>query len=115
MKIKKFILVYDDDTRDITQHHDIEDVQKLYLNNEFRSSTGVLKTCVEVLEENTHRLQMVLDDVKVIRAFIYENGLEEVFQKATKNADECWTHFNNIEIACDEQSEDSLTWKTFTK
>lgn len=62
----------------------------------------------------SHRLKMILDDMKVIRAFIHENGLNEVFKKPTACADECWAHLNNIEIACDEQSDESLTWKEFT-
>lgn len=61
----------------------------------------------------SHRLQMILDDIEVIKTFIKENNLEEVFQKATKYADECWTHFNNIEIACNEQDDECLTWKKF--
>ena len=63
----------------------------------------------------SHRLKMILDDMKVIRAFIHANGLEEVFKQPTECADECWTHLNNIEIACDEQSDECLTWKLFTK
>lgn len=60
-----------------------------------------------------HRLKMIADDLQVIRQFIYENNLNEAFQKPTKHADECWTHLNNIEIACDLTSEESLNWKLF--
>ena len=66
------------------------------------------------LEQLKHRLAMVEDDLKVIRAFIYKNGLGETFQKPTGMADECWTHLNNIEIACDLSSDESLTWKLFS-
>jgi hypothetical protein len=63
--------------------------------------------------ELKHRLAMIEDDLKVIRAFIYEQGLNETFQKPTPMADECWTHLNNIEIACDLSSEECLSWKPF--
>jgi hypothetical protein len=67
------------------------------------------------VEQLQHRLRMVEDDMKVIREFIYANGLSETFQKPTPMADECWTHLNNINIACDLTSEESLTWNLFTK
>ena len=60
-----------------------------------------------------HRIAMIEDDLRVIRAFIYEQGLNETFQKPTPIADECWTHLNNIEIACDLLSDESLNWKPF--
>ena len=63
--------------------------------------------------ELKHRLAMIEDDLKVIRAFIYEQGLNETFQKPTPMADECWVHLNNIEIACDLSSEECLSWKPF--
>ena len=66
-------------------------------------------------EQLKHRLAMIEDDLKVIRAFIYEQGLNETFQKPTPMADECWTHLNNIEIACDLSSEECLSWKLFSK
>ena len=62
-----------------------------------------------------HRLAMVEDDLRVIRAFIYREELNETFQKPTEMADECWTHLNNIEIACDLSSEESLGWKLFSQ
>ena len=65
-------------------------------------------------EELKHRLAMIIDDIKVIRAFIYENDLDEVFQKPTGMADECWTHLNNIDIACDLDSDESLQWEEFS-
>jgi hypothetical protein len=65
------------------------------------------------VDELKHRLEMIADDMKVIRAFIYENGLGEVFQKPTGMADECWTHLNNIDIACDLDSAEALDWSHF--
>jgi hypothetical protein len=67
------------------------------------------------VEQLKHRLAMIEDDLKVIRAFIYEQGLNETFQKPTPMADECWTHLNNIEIACDLSSNESLEWKSFSE
>ncbi len=57
-----------------------------------------------------HRLAMVLDDMHAIRKLIEEHGLTESLM-----ADYCWTHFNNIEIACDLNSNESLNWKPFLK
>ena len=69
-------------------------------------------TEIEILK---HRLAMVKDDLYIIRKFIYENNLAKQFQQSTGMADECWTHFNNIEIACDLDSEESLNWELFDK
>ena len=66
-------------------------------------------------EEMQHRMAMILDDMKVIRAFINEQGLDKVFQKPTSMADECWTHLNNIEIACDIDDNECLTWSKFSR
>ena len=66
------------------------------------------------IETLKHRLAMVEDDLRVIRAFICEQGLNETFQKPTPMADECWAHLNNIEIACDLTNNESLKWKLFT-
>lgn len=67
------------------------------------------------VEQLKHRIAMIEDDLRVIRAFVYAQGLDETFQKPTPMADECWTHLNNIEIACDLSSEESLGWKKFSK
>jgi hypothetical protein len=67
------------------------------------------------VEQLKHRLAMIEDDMRVVRAFIYEQELGETFQKPTPMADECWTHLNNIDIACDLSSEESLSWKLFSK
>jgi hypothetical protein len=67
------------------------------------------------VEQLKHRLAMIEDDLRVIRAFVYEQGLNETFQKPTPMADECWTHLNNMEIACDLSSDESLTWKLFSE
>ncbi len=60
-----------------------------------------------------HRLSMVLDDIKVIRKHIYKQDIAEFFEKPTGMAEECWTHFNNIEIACDLNSDECYGWNLF--
>jgi len=57
-----------------------------------------------------HRLAMVADDLKVIRKFIAQRGLTETFQMRSSTSDEAFTNLNNIEIACDLTSNESLTW-----
>ena len=58
---------------------------------------------------------MVNDDLKVLRDFIYKQGLSEVFQKPTEHAGEGWAHLNNMEIACDLESDECLAWKMYSK
>jgi hypothetical protein len=78
------------------------------------------------VSELEHRLAMVADDIKAIREFIMnsqvtlmENSsiksrpLGYVFNRPTPHADDCWTHIINIEIACDLNSPESLTWTKF--
>jgi hypothetical protein len=63
-----------------------------------------------------HRLAMIQDDLIQLRAFIYANNLVETFfEKPTKVSDEAWTLLNNIEIACDLTSDESLTWNLYNK
>lgn len=66
------------------------------------------------LEQLKHRLAMVNDDLKVLRNFIDQEGLTETFYKATNQAYEAQTHLNNIEIACDLSTDESLSWKLFS-
>jgi hypothetical protein len=70
---------------------------------------------MDKIQQLEHRLAMVLDDIKVIRKHIFKQDIAEVFERATPHSDDCWTHFNNIEIACDLQSDESLTWKPFNQ
>lgn len=64
--------------------------------------------------ELTHRLSMISDDLRIIRAFIHDNGLTEKFLQPTEVADQCMTHLNNIDIACDLMDQESLMWDQFT-
>jgi hypothetical protein len=62
-----------------------------------------------------HRLAMIQDDLNAIRKFIYDSKLISKFEEPTKYADHVWTHFDNIDIACDLNCTESRTWKLFTK
>jgi hypothetical protein len=66
-------------------------------------------------QEINQRLAMIQDDINAIREFIYANDLVDKFHLPTTQCDEAITHLNNIEIACDLDSEESLSWKLFTK
>ena len=65
------------------------------------------------IEQLEHRLAMIQDDLIQIREFIYAHDLDEIFQKKTHVSDEAWTLLNNIEIACDLNSDEALTWRVF--
>ena len=60
-----------------------------------------------------HRLAMVADDLKVIRKFIAANHLTGEFEMPSSTSDEAFTNLNNIEIACDLTSDESLEWKLY--
>lgn len=60
-----------------------------------------------------HRLAMINDDLKVIRKFIYSQGYD--FTLPSETSEEAWTNLNNIEIACDLTTDESLCWELFTK
>jgi hypothetical protein len=62
-------------------------------------------------EQLKHRLEMVQDDLRVIRKFIYEQGYD--FTLPSSQSEEAWTNLNNIEIACDLSTDESLSWKLF--
>ena len=63
--------------------------------------------------ELKHRLAMVEDDLRVIREFIYTRGLADVFKEPSRTSDEVWSNLNNIEIACDLSTDESLQWKLY--
>ena len=60
-----------------------------------------------------HRLAMILDDLNKVREFISENNMGELFYKVSKDSVQGWTYINNIEIACDLSSDESLSWKLY--
>ena len=65
------------------------------------------------IEQFEHRIAMIQDDLIQIREFIYAHDLDEIFQKKTHVSDEAWTLLNNIDIACDLNSDEALTWRVF--
>jgi hypothetical protein len=65
------------------------------------------------IEQLEHRLAMIQDDLIQIREFIYAHDLDGIFQKKTHVSDEAWTLLNNIDIACDLNSDEALTWRVF--
>ena len=67
------------------------------------------------LEQLKHRLAMVKDDLDIIRKFIHDEQLEKHFERQSETSDECWHNLNNIEIACDLSSEESLNWLLFQR
>jgi hypothetical protein len=66
-------------------------------------------------QEINQRLAMIQDDINAIRQFIYANDLVHIFQLPSDQCDEAITHLNNIEIACDLNDKESLSWKPFNK
>ena len=66
-------------------------------------------------QEINQRLAMIQDDVEAIRKFIYANDLVHIFKLPTDQCEEAITHLNNIEIACDLDDKESLSWKLFTQ
>ena len=61
-----------------------------------------------------HRIAMIQDDLQALRVFIAENNLHEQFNLPTAQCERAISHLNNIEIACDLTSNESLSWKLFT-
>ena len=74
-----------------------------------------MKTEMTEIEQLKHRLAMVKDDLDIIRKFIYIEQLDKAFERQSETSDECWHNLNNIEIACDLSSEESLNWKLFDR
>lgn len=62
-------------------------------------------------KEVAHRMRMVMDDLRVIKRQLTPIQLS----MKTNEADELLVHFNNIEIACDLESKESLTWELYSK
>jgi hypothetical protein len=73
-----------------------------------------MKSKITETEQLKHRLAMVKDDLDVIRSFIYSKQLDKAFERQSETSDECWHNLNNIEIACDLSTDESLSWKLFS-
>ena len=68
------------------------------------------------IKELEHRLDMIDDDSRDLRAFIYSNGLSKAFEIPDNFSDitsdvEGFTYLNNIDIACNLNDDECLTWK----
>jgi hypothetical protein len=81
------------------------------------------KRQISLEEENLvlkHRLACITDDIKLIARHI-ENNCDEIFKQPSLNedgsvyADEAWHNISNIEIACDLDRNDALTWGSEAK
>lgn len=61
-----------------------------------------------------HRLKMVQDDLNILKKFIKQEGLEEIFKtKNTATSDNAYCNIHNIEIAYDLSDNESLSWGMF--
>ena len=59
---------------------------------------------------------MVQDDLKIIKKFIMDEELSSVFEKMPSDTSDCAMHnINNIETACDLESDECLSWDAFSK
>lgn len=72
------------------------------------------------IKELEHRIEMIADDSRDLRAFIYSNGLQKKFSTPDEfenitSGEEGFTFLNNIDIACDLNDDECLTWKTKRK
>ena len=74
-----------------------------------------MKTEMTEIEMLKHRLAMVKDDLDIVRKFIRDEQLEKHFERQSETSDECWHNLNNIEIACDLNSKESLNWLLFKR
>lgn len=61
--------------------------------------------------EVLQRMRMIMDDLVIIR----QQFVEEELECSTTHAEDLYTHFNNIAIACDLDSDESLSWKLYSK
>lgn len=61
-----------------------------------------------------HRLKMVQDDLNILKRLINDMGLEKTFENINTATSDCAFHnISNIEIACDLNNEESLSWGMF--
>jgi hypothetical protein len=61
--------------------------------------------------EVLHRMRMIMDDLVIIR----QQFVEEELECSTSHAEDLYTHFNNIAIACDLDTTEALSWKLYSK
>ena len=62
------------------------------------------------VNELTHRLKCIEEDIQVIANFIEKSYLNDEFKKTTGYAEQAWHHISNIEIACDLNDDAPNEW-----
>ena len=73
-----------------------------------------------LLSRVLHRLACIEDDIKIVARHI-ENNCNEIFKQPSLDADgtiyaeQAWHNVENIAIACDLNSNESLDWKSRVK
>ena len=73
-----------------------------------------------LLSRALHRLACIEDDIKIVARHI-ENNCNEIFKQPSLDADgtiyaeQAWHNVENIAIACDLNSNESLDWKSRVK
>jgi hypothetical protein len=87
------------------------------MNNKIytQQMTDLAHHAMNRIKELEHRLAMVKEDSDELQRFIIENGLNVAFKTKTQMCDEAWSHFANIDIACDLSNDEALKWKPFNK
>ena len=87
------------------------------MNNEMYTQqiTDMAHVALARVKELEHRVAMVKEESDELQRFIVENGLNESFKTNTQVCDEAWSHFANIDIACDLSNNEVLNWKPFNK
>jgi hypothetical protein len=87
------------------------------MNNKMytQQMTDLAHHAMNRVKELEHRLSLVMDDQVQLRKFIYSNGLGKAFEQSTDVSDEAWALLNNIEIACDLNSDECLSWTKYSK
>lgn len=85
------------------------------MKTDIKQIVDLAHASINRIKELEHRLAMIKEDSIVLQQYITANGLDEAFQKPTEMSDDAWTHFANIDIACDLKSTEALDWKPFNK
>lgn len=73
-----------------------------------------METKMNEVQQLEHRIAMIKDDLDIIKKFIYNEQLDKAFERQSETSDECWANLNNIEIACDLSTDESLSWKLYS-
>jgi hypothetical protein len=60
-----------------------------------------------------HRIDTINEELIIINSFIKQHQLYSTFAQPSDFADSCNTHFSNIEIACDLESDECLNWNMY--